>query len=63
MKQGQLIVGNTLELYCCLVVMHHGHAIAGHPGIQWTTLLTSQQYWWPKLREFVKNYIKGCATC
>jgi len=36
----------------------------GHPG-EWKTLeLITREYWWPGgITEFVKNYIKGCATC
>ena len=37
--------------------------MAGHPGIQRTISLISQRYWWPGLREFIRNYVKGCATC
>ena len=62
-RQGQLVVGNTPELHRHLVATHHDHTMAGHPGIQQTISLISQCYWWPELREFVKNYIKGCATC
>jgi hypothetical protein len=62
-RQGQLVVGDTPELHRRLVVAHHDHATAGHPGISRTLHLISQQYWWPGVREFVQNYIKGCATC
>ena len=62
-RQGQLAVGDTPELCRHLTAAHHNHATAGHPGIQRTTSLVSQRYWWPGLREFVRNYIKGCATC
>ena len=62
-RQGQLAVGDTLELRRRLIAVHHDHATADHPGIQHTISLISQRYWWPGLREFVRNYIKGCATC
>ena len=61
-RQGQLAVRNTSELHRHLVATHHNHATAEHPGIQQTISLIPQCYWWPGLREFVKNYIKGCAT-
>ena len=53
----------TPELRRRLTAAHHDHATAGHPGIQRMTSLVSRRYWWPGLREFVRNYIKGCATC
>ena len=35
----------------------------GHPG-QWKTLeLITREYYWLGMTEFVKSYIKGCATC
>jgi len=35
----------------------------GHPG-EWKTLkLITREYWWPGITEFVKEYVKGCATC
>ena len=37
--------------------------VMGHPG-QWKMLeLITQEYWWPGITEYVKAYIKGCATC
>ena len=62
-RQGQLAVGDIPELCRHLIAAHHDHATAGHPGIQRTISLISQRYWWPGLREFVRNYVKGCATC
>jgi hypothetical protein len=35
----------------------------GHSG-QWKTLeLIIQEYYWPEMTEFIKAYIKECATC
>ena len=62
-RQGQLAMGDIPELRRCLTATHHDHAMAGHPGIQHTISLVSQRYWWPGLREFVRNYVKGCVTC
>ena len=62
-RQDQLAVGDTPELHRCLVAAHHNHAMAGHPGIQCMISLVSRRYWWPGLREFVRNYVKGCTTC
>jgi hypothetical protein len=37
--------------------------LIGYPG-QWKTIeLISAEYWWPGITEFMKAYIKGCATC
>jgi len=45
------------------VVQQFHDNIMGHPG-EWKTLeLITREYWWPGITEFVKEYIKGCATC
>ena len=41
----------------------HDHEMAGHPGELETFNSINHHYWWPGLRTFVKNYVKGCRTC
>jgi len=41
----------------------HDSPAAGHPGISNTWELVHKQYEGPRLREFVEQYIKGCACC
>ena len=43
--------------------MFHDHETAGHPGELETFNAVQQYYWWPGLRTFVKNYVKGCGIC
>ena len=43
--------------------MFHDHETAGHPGELKTFNSIRQHYWWPGLRTFVKNYVKGCGIC
>ena len=43
--------------------MHHDHETVGHPGELETYNAIKSQYWWPGLRTFVKNYVKGYAIC
>ena len=43
--------------------MFHDHKTAGHPGELETFNSIRQHYWWPGLRTFVKNYVKGCGIC
>jgi Integrase zinc binding domain len=37
--------------------------MAGHPGELETYNGIRQNYWWPGLQTFVKNYIQGCGIC
>src|SRR5271155_4638518 len=46
-----------------ILKMYHDHETAGHPGELKTYNTVTQQYWWPGIRTFVKNYVKGCGIC
>ena len=46
-----------------VISLFHNHVTAGHPGITKTLQLLLQYYWWPNMKTFVTEYIKGCATC
>ena len=46
-----------------IVRKFHDHETAGHPGELETYNSVRQHYWWPGLRTFVKNYVKGCGVC
>ncbi len=35
----------------------------GHPGITKTLTLLNRNYWWPGMKEFATQYIRGCALC
>jgi len=41
----------------------HDHPLAGHFGQNKTLELIRQEYAWPNLRSFVKDYVSTCATC
>jgi len=43
--------------------LFHDHETTGYPGITKTLQLISPYYWWPGMKMFVTEYIKGCATC
>jgi hypothetical protein len=46
-----------------MVKMYHDHKMAGHPGELETYNGIRQNYWWPELWMFVKNYVQGCGIC
>jgi len=41
----------------------HDHSSAGHPGRDETLRKAQERYHWPNMKEWIANYIKGCATC
>ena len=48
-----------------LKVLQHCHDtyMVGHFGIQKTLELVSRAFWWPKLHNFVEEYVHTCDTC
>jgi hypothetical protein len=62
-KDGRRVVTGDVERRRQLVHDHHDLPAYGHPGISRTTELVSRHYWWPRLRQDVLDYVKGCADC
>ena len=54
---------DSLSLRQEILRRHHDHLTAGHPGETETYQAVQRHYWWPGMRLFVKNYVKGCAHC
>ncbi len=46
-----------------IIAISHDHITAGHPGIEKTKELVLREYWWPKMKKDVENYIRACETC
>ena len=57
--RGRNYVPDDLDLRCDIV----DHETAGHPGEAKTLVSVERLYWWPGLRTFVWNYVKGCGVC
>ena len=41
----------------------HDHPMMGHPGRDETLRKVKERFWWPKMKEWVSTYVKGCAIC
>ena len=52
-----------LEVRHRLMNLYHNHPLSGHPGRDETLCQLQQRYHWPSMKDWVVNYIKGCATC
>ena len=68
-KEGALYKGEVLavmgggEVYGNLLKRYHDGMTARHPGVwkMWQAL--QQDYWWPTMKAFIKEYVVGCAVC
>jgi Integrase zinc binding domain len=61
--KGKQYIPKDQELQRDILKLFHDHETAGHPGELETYNLVKQHYWWPGLRVFIKNYVKGCGIC
>ena len=41
----------------------HDHPTTGHPGRDETIRKIKGLYQWPKMNQWITDYVKGCATC
>jgi len=61
--QGKNYIPKNYELRKEIVEKYHYPISAGHPGEIETLNAVKEHYWWPGMRSFIKNYVKGCGTC
>jgi len=61
--EGHIFVPEGQEL--CLRVLHtkHDHMLAGHFSQSKTLSLIRKDFFWPKLWEFVVDYVRSCNIC
>ena len=58
-----LIYVPSLPLKLQVLKSCHDAPLAGHYGVKKTLELVVRNYWWPNLRDFVKEYVKSCDVC
>jgi len=61
--QGKSWIPNDRRIRTPLIAKYHEPPQAGHGGTAKWTELISPQYYWPKIREDIKRFIKNCDTC
>jgi len=66
-KERFLLFDNLMYVpkdFCTRVLeLHHDSVTAGHFGVSKTFDLINHNFWWPKLRNYVRNFIKSCDIC
>jgi hypothetical protein len=62
-KDGRQVVTGDIEAKRHIIQSHHDSPIHRHPGISKMVQLTERLYWWPKMRQDIMEYVKGCAEC
>ena len=62
-KEGRCVVTSSIGDKCTIIKSHHDPPVYGHPSISKTTQLVERDYWWPKMKLDIMDYIKGCTEC
>jgi hypothetical protein len=62
-KDGRQVVTGGIEAKRHIIQSHHDSPVHRHPGISKMVQLTERLYWWPRMRQDIMEYIKGCAEC
>ena len=68
-RDGVLYRGEALAVTCggeihkSLLKRYHNGITVGHPGIWKTWQALQQDYWWPTMKAFIREYVAGCAVC
>ena len=60
---GRIYVPNNRKTRETILKENHNKVNIGHPGQHRMMELIKRIYWWPGLREDIKNYVQGCFKC
>ena len=62
-KEGRRVITGSTEEKRNIIKSRHDPAVYGHPGISKMMQLVERDYWWPKMKLDIMDYIKGCTEC
>jgi len=60
---GKIWIPKDQGIQTTLMAKHHEPSQVGHGGTGKTSELISRRYYWPKIREDIKGFIKKCDRC
>ena len=58
-----IYIPNDDSIKLQLLRLHHDSPVAGHYGMAKTFELLSRNYYWPRQRSFVNDYVASCEVC
>jgi transposase InsO family protein len=61
--KGRIYIPKDTVLRTRILTLHHDTPVAGHPGEYKTQKLVERSFWWPKLKDEVKEYVRRCDRC
>ena len=63
LRNGLVYIPNDDELKLQVLHSCHDSPVSGHLGQDKTLELASRNYFWPRMRQYINQYIKSCDTC
>ena len=63
LRHGLVYIPQNDQIKLAILRNHHDSKTAGHLGEAKTLELITRDYYWPRMRQFVNEYIKSCDTC
>jgi hypothetical protein len=61
--KGRIRVPPLEEVKQGILNLVHNHPIVGHLGCNKTLQQVQEKYYWPGMKEWITEYVKGCAIC
>ena len=62
-EQGKKRLLVPMNLRTRILYQHHGAPLSAHPGRNKVTKAISEKYYWPKMTEDIKKWLKACLAC
>ncbi|KAJ3537203.1 hypothetical protein NMY22_g5693 [Coprinellus aureogranulatus] len=59
----RIYVPDANDLRLRILQIKHDHPLSGHFGQAKTLELVRREFVWPKMRDFVKDFVNSCTTC
>ena len=63
LRDGKIVIPPDESLKQRILRRNHDTPTRGHPGRDRTINLLERHFWWPGLRKWTEEYVRGCATC
>jgi hypothetical protein len=61
--EGKVCIPPLDEVKRGIMCLIHDHPSTGHPGWDKMIWKMQEQYEWPKMKEWIAEYVKGCTIC
>lgn len=59
--QDRIVVPSSMQIE--IIKEHHSNVVSGHFSWSRTVDLISRQFWWPRMRQSVQDYVASCLSC